>query len=259
VIDDDMRRTVGTRSERVRELIEEGIATGEFAPGMRLDETELALRFDVSRTPLREALFQLASAGIVEMQPRRGTIVAEVTPHRLVEMFEVMAELEAMCGRLAARRMSAQEHERLMEAHRACERSCKVMDPDGYYYENERFHHLIYEGSHNAFLTEQASALHRRLRHYRRLQLRVRDRLPTSFGEHEGIVEAILRGDADLTAQRLREHVVVQGQRFADLISSLADLDRETRAQAANDATQKNAAGKAARPYAVPRSRRTAP
>jgi len=219
-----MRRTIGTRSERVRELIEEGIATGEFPPGMRLDEMELAERFDVSRTPLREALFLLASAGIVVMQPRRGTIVAEVTPHRLVEMFEVMGELEAMCGRLAARRMSAQEHQRLLETHHACERSCKVMDPDAYYYENERFHHLIYEGSHNDFLTEQASALHRRLRPYRRLQLRVRDRLPTSFHEHEGIVEAIIGGDADLTAQRLREHVVVQGQRFADLIASLADL-----------------------------------
>ena len=64
-----MRRTIGTRSERVRELIEEGIATGEFPPGMRLDETELAERFDVSRTPLREALFQLASAGIVVRRP----------------------------------------------------------------------------------------------------------------------------------------------------------------------------------------------
>jgi len=252
-----MRRTIGTRSERVRELIEEGIATGEFAPGMRLDETELAERFDVSRTPLREALFQLASAGIVEMQPRRGTIVAEVTPHRLVEMFEVMGELEAMCGRLAARRMSALEHERLMNAHHACERSCKVMDPDAYYYENERFHHLIYEGSHNDFLTEQASALHRRLRPYRRLQLRVRDRLPTSFHEHEGIVDAIIRGDADLTAQRLREHVVVQGQRFADLIASLADLQRETtRALAASESAGKGVGAKAP-PLA--RSRRPAP
>jgi DNA-binding FadR family transcriptional regulator len=65
-----MRRTIGTRSERVRELIEEGIATGEFPPGMRLDETELADRFDVSRTPLREALFQLASAGIAFMVKR---------------------------------------------------------------------------------------------------------------------------------------------------------------------------------------------
>ena len=252
-----MRRTIGTRSERVRELIEEGIATGEFPPGMRLDEMELAERFDVSRTPLREALFLLASAGIVVMQPRRGTIVAEVTPHRLVEMFEVMGELEAMCGRLAARRMSAQEHQRLLETHHACERSCKVMDPDAYYYENERFHHLIYEGSHNDFLTEQASALHRRLRPYRRLQLRVRHRLPTSFHEHEGIVDAIIRGDADLTAQRLREHVVVQGQRFADLIASLADLQRETtRALAAGEVAGKVGGAKAPPPA---RSRRPAP
>jgi DNA-binding GntR family transcriptional regulator len=245
-IDATMRRNIGTRSERVRELIEEGIATGEFPPGMRLDETELAERFDVSRTPLREALFQLASAGIVVMQPRRGTVVAEVTPHRLVEMFEVMGELEAMCGRLAARRMSALDHQHLLEAHRACERASKVMDPDAYYYENERFHHLIYDGSHNEFLREQATALHRRLRPYRRLQLRVRDRLPTSFHEHEGIVEAIIAGDADLTAQRLREHVVVQGQRFADLIASLAGLHRESAAQAASDAAQKSGGARSA-------------
>jgi DNA-binding GntR family transcriptional regulator len=257
-VDPTMRRTIGTRSERVRELIEEGIATGEFPPGMRLDETELAERFDVSRTPLREALFQLASAGIVVMQPRRGTLVAEVTPHRLVEMFEVMGELEAMCGRLAARRMSALDHQRLLEAHRACERACKVMDPDAYYYENERFHHLIYDGSHNEFLREQATGLHRRLRPYRRLQLRVRDRLPTSFHEHEGIVDAIIAGDADLTAQRLREHVVVQGQRFADLIASLAGLHRESAAQAANDAAQKGGAARGSAGAGLGRTRRHA-
>jgi DNA-binding GntR family transcriptional regulator len=144
-----------TRSEHVRELIEEGIATGRFPPGMRLDEVELAERFNVSRTPLREALFQLASAGIVEMQPRRGTVVAEVSPHRMVEMFEVMAELEALCGRLAARRMLAPEHERLLATHRACENALDANDPDAYYYENERFHHAIYEGSHNGFLAQQ--------------------------------------------------------------------------------------------------------
>ena len=213
-----------TRSEQVREQIEEGIATGEFPPGMRLDETELAHRFDVSRTPLREALFQLASVGIVVMQPRRGTLVAELSPHRLVEMFEVMGELEAMCGRLAARRMTQQDHDQLLEAHRACERARNAMDSDAYYYENQRFHHIIYHGSHNEFLAEQAIALHRRLRPYRRLQLRVRDRLPTSFREHEGIVEAIIAGDAELTSQRVREHVVVQGQRFGDLIATLARM-----------------------------------
>jgi len=213
-----------TRSEQVREQIEELIATGEFPPGMRLDETELAQRFDVSRTPLREALFQLASVGIVVMQPRRGTVVAELSPHRLVEMFEVMGELEAMCGRLAARRMTAQDHAQLLETHRACQRAREAMDPDAYYYENQRFHHIIYRGSHNEFLAEQAMALHRRLSPYRRLQLRVRDRLPTSFSEHEGIVEAIIAGDAELTSQRVREHVVVQGQRFGDLIATLMQM-----------------------------------
>jgi DNA-binding GntR family transcriptional regulator len=239
----DMRPKAGTRSEHVRELIEEGIATGSFPPGMRLDEMELAERFNVSRTPLREALFQLASAGIVVMQPRRGTVVAEVTPHRLVEMFEVMGELEALCARLSARRMSALDHQRLLEAHRACERAAQAMDPDAYYYQNEQFHQQIYDGSHNEFLREQATALHRRLRPYRRLQLRVRDRLPTSFHEHEGIVEAIIAGDADLSAQRMREHVVVQGQRFADLIASIAGLHRESMAQAANDEAQRGTSG----------------
>jgi len=215
-----------TRSEQVREQIEELIATGEFPPGMRLDETELAQRFDVSRTPLREALFQLASVGIVVMQPRRGTVVAELSPHRLVEMFEVMGELEAMCGRLAARRMTAQDHEQLLVAHRACQRAAEALDTDAYYYENQRFHHIIYHGSHNEFLAEQAIALHRRLRPYRRLQLRVRDRLPTSFHEHEGIVDAIVAGDAELTSQRVRAHVVVQGQRFGDLIATLARMRR---------------------------------
>jgi DNA-binding GntR family transcriptional regulator len=213
-----------TRSGHVRELIEESIATGRFAPGMRLDETMLAERFNVSRTPLREALFQLASVGIIEMTPRRGSVVTEVTPHQLFEMFEVMGELEGMCGRLAARRMSHAEQERLVESLRACENARKAMNPDRYYYENQQFHHLIYAGSHNAFLEQQASALHRRLSPYRRLQLRVRDRVPKSFSEHEGIVSALISGQSEQAAELLRAHIIVQGQRFADLIASLAGL-----------------------------------
>ena len=213
-----------TRSGHVRELIEESIATGHFPPGMRLDETMLAGRFSVSRTPLREALFQLASVGIIEMTPRRGSVVTEVTPHQLFEMFEVMGELEGMCGRLAARRMSHAEQERLVESLRACESARKAMNPDRYYYENQQFHHLIYAGSHNSFLQQQASALHRRLSPYRRLQLRVRDRMPRSFSEHEGIVSALISGQSEQAADLLRAHIIIQGQRFADLIASLAGL-----------------------------------
>jgi DNA-binding GntR family transcriptional regulator len=213
-----------TRSLELREKIEDEIATGRIIPGAKLDETDLAARFGVSRTPIREALIQLASTGLIEMRPRRGAVVPEVGPQRLVEMFEVMAELEAMCGRLAARRMSEADHRTLTQARSACDASSRKNDPDGYYHQNEAFHHVIYEASHNTFLMEQASALHRRLGPYRRLQLRVRDRISTSCAEHKRIVEAIVAGDGESAAELLREHVLVGAGKFADLMASLGRL-----------------------------------
>ena len=214
----------GTRAEALREAIEDRIATGAFPPGMHLDETQLAQTFGVSRTPLREALIQLSSIGIVLMRPRRGAIVADVTPQRLLEMFEVMGELEAMCARLAARRMTDAEEAELRRAQRACEAACLASDRDGYFHANERFHRAIYGAAHNVFLTEQALALHRRLRPYRRLQLRVRHRMAASFNEHVQVLEALVAGDADAAAEQLRRHVLVTGERFADLLVSLARL-----------------------------------
>src|ERR1700744_6093014 len=132
-----------TRADQLRESIEEDIATGALPPGAPLDEAELTARFQVSRTPVREALLQLAAAGMVEMRPRHGAVVARISLHRLIEMLEVMAELEAMCSRLAARRMSAQELQALREAHVACQKARDGGSPDEYYHLNERFHCLI--------------------------------------------------------------------------------------------------------------------
>ena len=213
-----------TRSLELREKIEDEIATGKLGPGSKLDETELAAKFRVSRTPIREALIQLASTGFVEMRPRRGAVVPDVAPRRLIEMFELMAELESMCGRLAARRMSDGDHVPLIQAQQECEAVSTSRDPDGYYHRNEIFHHVIYEGSHNSFLTDQASALHRRLGPYRRLQLRVRDRMAASCAEHARIVEAILAGNADSAAELLREHVLIGAGKFTDLMASLGRL-----------------------------------
>lgn len=225
----ESKQRTSRRSEQMGDQIEERIVTGVYPPGMRLDETELANSFGVSRTPIREALIQLASAGLVEIRPRRGAIVAEIAQNRLYEMFEVMAELEAMCGRLAARRITHPEQQALMAAHQACEVAQKANDPDSYYLLNEQFHQLLYAASHNGFLEEQATALSKRLRPYRRLQLRVRDRMNSSFAEHAGIVEAILAQDGDLAATRITAHVVVQGQRFADLVATLPLLGSASR------------------------------
>ncbi len=217
--------TVHTRrSEHLLEIIEERIATGQYLPGMRLDETELANEFEVSRTPIRETLIQLSFAGLVNMRPRRGAVVTEITAQKLCEMFEVMAELEAMCGRLASRRMTEADQQALLKAHRACEEARDLADPDEYYRRNEQFHLAIYTASRNGFLIEQAIALHKRLSAYRRLQLRVRDRLRTSYSEHADIVDAIIAADGEKAADLLRKHIIVQGERFADLIASLSTL-----------------------------------
>jgi DNA-binding GntR family transcriptional regulator len=231
-------RRAHNRSVDLREKIEEEIATGLLAPGTRLDETELATRFGISRTPVREALIQLAATGILEIRPRRGAIVPELAPHRLVEMFEVMAELEAMCGRLAARRMADSDRSELLLAHKACETALLAEAPDAFYRQNEIFHHLIYAGAHNDFLAEQASSLHMRLHPYRRLQLRVRNRMRNSFDEHQHIVDAILSGNADLAAESLRTHVLVQGDRFSDLMACLSRERRPLRRVASGSSDQ---------------------
>jgi DNA-binding transcriptional regulator YhcF (GntR family) len=137
-----------TAGHRLRDLIEDEILTGHLGPGERLEEEALAARFTVSRTPVREALHHLATAGLVELRPRRGAVVAVPGPERLVEMFEVMAELEGLCGRLAARRLTPEARAALLAAHEACAQARG--DADAYYYRNERFHHVIYAASATA-------------------------------------------------------------------------------------------------------------
>jgi DNA-binding GntR family transcriptional regulator len=204
---------------RPRDVIEDEIVAGDLQPGARLDESMLAARFGVSRTPIREAIQQLAAMGLVEIRPRRGAVVALLGPEQLYEMFEVMAELEAMAGRLAARRQPPEERDMLLTSHAACGAACN--DVDAYYLENEAFHQVIYRAAGTAFLHQQCVALQKRLSPYRRMQLRVGNRVSVSLSEHGAIVDAIIAGDAPAAADQLRAHIVVQGARFADLVASL--------------------------------------
>ena len=208
----------------LRDKIENSILTGGFSPGERLDEVQLATRFGVSRTPVREALMQLGAIGLIDIRPRRGAFVATLGPERVFEMFEVMAELEAMAGALAARRSRSDDKLSIKGALNLCRTAAESDDTDQYYYENEVFHRSIYRASHSGFLEEQCVALHRRLRPYRRLQLRVRNRMKASLAEHEAIVDAILAEDAEGARVLLRKHIAVQGDRFGDLLATFSEL-----------------------------------
>jgi DNA-binding GntR family transcriptional regulator len=211
------------RAEIIADQIQEKIFSGEFKNGMRLDEVTLAETFGVSRTPLREAFQRLAQSGLVELLPRRGAFVRQPGPIELMEMFEVMAELEATCARLAASRISDDALDKMRVANRKCQAAIDAKQPDAYYAENEVFHHILYSQSGNRFLRDETMRLADRLRPFRRQQLRLRGRMDQSMAEHEAIVVALEKGDADAAAQQLRSHVAVQGEKFHSLLSSLSD------------------------------------
>jgi len=209
------------RADSIAEALEQLIFDGTFADGMRLDEVQLAEQFNVSRTPIREAFQRLAQSGMVEAIPRRGVFVRQPGPVELLEMFEVMAELEAACARLAASRITEPALQALHETNARCNAAVATKDSDGYYRENERFHAALYRQSGNAFLEQECLRLHRRLQPFRRMQLRFRGRLSQSMGEHEAIVTALEAGDGDTAAAVIRGHVAVQGEKFHMLMASL--------------------------------------
>lgn len=209
------------RADTIARELEELIFDGTFSDGDRLDEVRLSERFNVSRTPLREALQSLARSGLVELIPRRGAFVRQPGPVELMEMFEVMAELEAACGRLAAKRISDAALAELRTANLNCRAAVDAKDHDTYYTENELFHHIIYAQSGNGFLENETSRLHRRLKPFRRQQLKSRDRLEQSLTEHESILDALEQADAEACADALRGHVAIQGEKFHNLMATL--------------------------------------
>lgn len=217
----------GEQTPRLREALEDDIFTGRLRPGQRLDEAGLAERFGVSRTPIREALIQLASAGLVEIRPRRGAFVTQLGPRELVESFELMSEIEAACARLAARRMGEADRTAIRQAHEECRAAVEEGDDATYYPANARFHAAIYAATGNRVLAGEALRLQRALQPYRRLQLKVPRRMEASFAEHEAILEALFAGEGDLAAERLRAHVLVQGERFIALIAALEAEEAE--------------------------------
>ncbi len=211
-----------SRVHQVRDQLEDDIVSGRMRPGEQMQIEALMARFAVSRTPVREALQQLEISGLVAVQPKRGTFVAQVGVPELIQMFEVMAELEALCARLAARRATREVLDEVEQALAACAAECAKHELNAYYYANEQFHQLIYQACGNPFLVQQTLMLKNRLKPYRRLQLQMRDRMAQSLQEHREIADALRKGDAEAAARVARAHVLVQGQRFTDLMLLVA-------------------------------------
>lgn len=197
-----------TRSRDVFDRLANEIVAGRIEPGARLEERALARQFAISRTPVREALRQLIGTSLAEIQANGGVTVARIDGHRLSDMFEALGELEGLCARLAAQRMTQMERQKLRRCDARCHDAAVSNDAPGFAGMNDEFHQLIYVGAHNESVAQITQAFRQRLRPFRVPAFYViAGRVRTSVDEHREIVEAIVASEPERSAQAMRAHV----------------------------------------------------
>ena len=214
----------GTTVDHLVRAIADEIVSGRLAPGARLDESSLAQRYEVSRTPVREALGQLGAIGFIDRRPNRGAVVAILTDGHLNSMFEAMTELEAICARLSAERMTTGERHEFDAMHQAAARLVHHGDEETYAVHNIEFHTRLYDGAHNAHIHELVSLTRSRLAPFRRAQFRIPGRLAKSWDEHDAIVTAVLRGDAAGAEAAARAHVAIVSDASSEFVHGVRQV-----------------------------------
>lgn len=204
-----LKKVPRTSTEDIRRQLSERIIGGMLSPGSVLDETQLAAEFEVSRTPIREALKLLAASGLVEQKPHSRTIVAKPDNAALAGMFELMGHLEALCAGYSAQRMTAAERNGLDQMHGEMAAIVSAGDRLAYIGANEAFHNAIYCGAHNDYLEDVTRKTRQRLQPFRRAQFSTLGRLAKSHAEHGQVVEAILRGASTEAERCMRAHITL--------------------------------------------------
>ncbi|PTV95430.1 GntR family transcriptional regulator [Rhodobacter aestuarii] len=185
-------------------LILEAIDAGLYRPGDRLVESELAERFGVSRTPVREAMQRLETQAMLA-RDGRSLIVASLDHNQLAELYVVRAELEALAARLAAKH-AAPEEIRVLQEMIDMDRG-QLNDPVALARANKRFHRQLHLASHNRYLVQQLDLVHRSMALLATTSLAAEGRGTRALDEHQAIVDAIGAGDEDAAAMALRAHI----------------------------------------------------
>ncbi|MBN9370708.1 MULTISPECIES: GntR family transcriptional regulator [unclassified Hydrogenophaga] len=207
-----------TVTDEVRLALEADIRQGRLRPGDALDVKAVAERFGISRTPAKEALLQLAAAGLMNFSPRRGAVVTRLEPREVFGMLEVLAVLESEAARLSARRMSNEQRQALDALQQEAEQAVEGDDIAAYTALNLRLHDLIYQGCDNAYLAGQIVRIRERLAAYRPVSFERPGRMKASHREHGAIVRAIVRGDEPEAHRAMNEHITVGGTAQAELM-----------------------------------------
>ena len=185
-------------------LILEAIDVGIYKPGSRLVESELAERFGVSRTPIREALQRLETQSLLT-RDGRSLIVASLDHNQMAELYVVRTELEGLAARLAAQHASVEEVnvlQQMIDADRE-----RVSDAAALARSNKRFHKQLHLASHNRFLVQQLDLVYRSMALLATTSLAVEGLGPVALDEHQAIVSAISDRDGSAAHEAVKRHL----------------------------------------------------
>jgi len=209
------------KADAIVATIEARILNGDYRPGTCLDERKLADDFGVSRTPIREALLRLIANGLTGENGRGSAVVRQPTVSAVLDAFLVVAELEGLAARQAARRITPTQLQELEAANAACHRAAEAGDVDGFNAANMRFHDLIITAAQNQLLTAQLKSARVFTFPYRHFVTRFPGYMRGSVDEHSAICAAIGQGEAETAHRRMQVHVNLQGEQITDLVRQI--------------------------------------
>ena len=212
------------QTDTILTAILDAIESGALNPGDVIDEAPLIATHAVSRTPVREAMIQLETAGLIRRLPRKGAVVFKPTLEEFLAILEVHAKLEGQAAGLAARRLSPAHAARLDQATRACEEHAARLgdaEPDRYYQLNMRFHATVAEAAGNPFLLDMIKTNARKLMAYYRARYHYRGVIAASAREHRQIATLIAARDATAAEAAMAAHVQFDHVTAMDLLAAL--------------------------------------
>lgn len=191
-------------AERIRELV----LSGELEPNSRVNELELAERFGISRTPLREAIKILATEGMLELLPNRGARVAAINEAEIDEMLEVIAGLEANAARLLAGRITDSEIADIAEIHEAMIEAYEKRDEARYFTLNRQIHEAMMRAARNATLAQIYAGLSSRIQRFRYAAHKTPEQWQRAIDEHEEMLRLMMTRDGEKLATLMETHIL---------------------------------------------------
>lgn len=212
-----------TLREKILEMIRDAILKGTLKPGERVSEPELAERFGISRTPIREAFRQLESEGYLEVIPRKGAVVASLSERDIEEFYAIKIILEGFAAKMAAENLTEKDIERLEAINDRLQKIADEGDVKSFFRVHNEFHDVFIKAAGNDKLYEMINQLVMKFKRLRLASLSQPGRMEISVEEHRNMIEAFKNHDGD-RADNLVRHAATIG---ADvLIQSMSKVEK---------------------------------